>query len=96
MLLLFSRPLRSIGMGTFSTVYLAKLMRKEPVGALASPRSGSKHQHRSRSEHKQQQSLPEKVAIKQLVPTSGTDRILMEVECLRRAQGKEVRVACGS
>ncbi len=51
------RVVKSIGQGTFSTVYLAK--------------QGE-----------------QKYALKHLVPTSSPDRILMEVDCLRRADGK--------
>ncbi len=82
-------------MGTFSTVYLAEL-KKEPsssassvAASVASSPRATATGARCRARFQDQDALPERVALKHLIPTSSTDRILMEVECLRRAGGKD-------
>ncbi len=81
------RVQRSIGFGTFSTVYLAEA-RKEATATATSTASPSSSLSSSKK-NSNKSDLPDRVAIKHLIPTSSPDRILMEVECLRLANGQE-------
>ena len=69
--------LRSVGMGTFSTVYMAKREKEKDDKGNDNSKAPSAS------------AFPPLVAIKHLIPTSSPDRILMELECLRLAGGKD-------
>ncbi len=93
------RVRRSVGMGTFSTVYLAEKKAEaagaaptHPEGDAAEASSkGEKSKQQQQRQQQQQPPHPERIAIKHLIPTSSPDRILMEVECLRLCHGQHVR-----